>query len=92
MQEMMAGFENAAKEREAEAMAELRKKGIILHVVQTGFSIPGEQRTRFIVKRTRHPGTITLEEASAAEAEYLKARTSRRGGPAGGPAMLFRRR
>jgi hypothetical protein len=71
MNQMMENFNQQNALDEAKAMEALRKKGILLHAVDSSRPVIGEERTRFYVKRIEHDSPYPLEEAAADEKEHL---------------------
>jgi hypothetical protein len=64
---------NAQSEQQAkEALAKLREKGIFLHIIDGSKPIPGEERTRYYVKKVDHNGNWSLKMACDDEVEYFK--------------------
>lgn len=60
-------MQKMSEEAEQKELADLAKKGVILHVIGGGKPIIGEDRTRFYVKKTEEGGNWTWEAAERTE-------------------------
>ncbi|MBN9501720.1 MAG: hypothetical protein BGO01_15385 [Armatimonadetes bacterium 55-13] len=69
-QEALAQLEQEQQKNDAEVAAELEKKGIVISCIDSSKPIPGEERTRYTVKREKK-GPMTLEAAAEAAKEDL---------------------
>jgi len=69
---MVNNMQEQSNLEEAKAMEELRKKGTIIHVIDSSRPIPGEERTRYYVKKFTHDSDYPLDEAAADEKEAMK--------------------
>ncbi len=63
MQKIAQRADENAKKQEAEALAALEKKGVVLNVINGSKPIPGESRTRFYLKVTHGNGPIAIADA-----------------------------
>lgn len=73
IQQMEHNMSEQSKKEEKEGLAKLEEKGIILNVINGSKPIPGEQRTRFYVKRVHDSGVNSLEAAAEAEQKHYGA-------------------
>ena len=63
MQNLAQKVAQDSQKEEQSALANLERKGIIINVVNGSKPIPGEERTRFFVKKTHSDGSVSLLEA-----------------------------
>jgi len=64
--EGMSQLDKMQQESDAQAAADLEKKGIVISCIDSSKPIPGEARTQYRVKREKK-GPMSLEDATAAE-------------------------
>lgn len=67
-----AELEKMEAEAERRATEALRKKGVLIQIVDGSRPTPGEERTRFYVRANDHGGNLNLESAIAEEKEHLR--------------------
>ena len=63
MQNLAQKVAQDSQKEEQKALDDLEKKGIIINVLGGSKPIPGEERTRFYVKKTHTDGSASLQEA-----------------------------
>ena len=63
MQNLAQKVDQQNQQAEQKALDDLLKKGIIVNVINGSKPIPGEERTRFYVKKTHSDGAASLSEA-----------------------------
>lgn len=69
IQQMEQNMQADSQKEEQEKLAKLEKEGIIVNVINGSKPIPGEQRTRFYVKRV-HDSPGSLDDAAEAERKH----------------------
>lgn len=80
------------KQQEAQALADLKAKGIVIQVLDSSRPIPGEERTRYYVKRIDHGSNYALDLATQDEEDFLRGLGADPPTPVDlpiGPAMKF---
>ena len=70
MQKMAADMDAKNKQEEADGLAALTKKGVVLNVINGSKPIPGEKRTRFYVKVKHQGGSLSRDDAINIEREH----------------------
>lgn len=63
MQNLAQKVDQQNQQAEQKALDDLLKKGIVINVVNGSKPIPGEERTRFFVKKTHSDSAVSLQEA-----------------------------
>ena len=72
LEQMSSSMSEMAKEDEMKNLDKLAKKGIILHCVSTGKPTPGEELTRFYVKKKSQNMNWTWLDSDASEQDCFK--------------------